>query len=133
MFEYVSYILNAPTIQKELGNKKVDMAIPNLSLDVIANSLIPLPPLAEQKRIVEKIRKSFECLDKIEELQTQYASDIDVLKSKLIDAGIQGKLTEQLLEDGVTEELFAEIQKEKAKLIKEKKIKKRKSVSGDIR
>ena len=126
--EYVSYILNAPTIQKELGNKKVDMAIPNLSLDVIANSLIPLPPLAEQKRIVEKIRKSFECLDKIEELQTQYASDIDVLKSKLIDAGIQGKLTEQLLEDGVTEELFAEIQKEKAKLIKEKKIKKEKAL-----
>jgi len=119
--EYVSYILNAPTIQKELGNKKVDMAIPNLSLDVIANSMIPLPTLAEQKRIVEKIRNSFECLDKIDELQTQYASDIDVLKSKLIDAGIRGKLTEQLPEDGTAEELYVSVTEEKKQIVKDRK------------
>ena len=125
--EYVAYILNAPTIQKKLGNKKVDMAIPNLSLDVIANSVIPVPPLPEQKRLVKRVKDSFEILDKIDSLQTSYKTNIEMLKDKLIDAGIQGKLTEQLPEDGTAEALFAEIQAEKNKLVKEKKIKKEKA------
>lgn len=126
--EYVAYILNAPTIQKEIGNKKVDMAIPNLSLDVIANSMIPVPPLPEQKRIVKRIRNAFEVLDDIDSLQTSYIKDRDVLKCKIIDAGIQGKLTEHLSEDGTAEELYADIQKEKAKKIEEKRIKKEKAL-----
>ena len=127
--EYVTYVLNAPTIQKELGNKKVDMAIPNLSLDVISNSMIPVPPLPEQKRIVKRVRESFEILDEIARLQISYNINQDILKCKLIDAGIQGKLTEQLSEDGTAEELYADIQKEKARLIKEKKIKKEKTLA----
>lgn len=126
--EYVAYILNAPTIQKELGNKKVDMAIPNLSLDVIANTMIPVPPLLEQKRIVKRVRDSFEILDEINRLQTSYNINGDVLKCKLIDASIQGKLTEQLSEDDTAEQLYFDIQEEKAKLIKEKKIKKEKAL-----
>ena len=51
---------------------------------------------------------------------------MEVLKSKIIDAGIRGQLTEQLPEDGTAEELYQAIQTEKAQLIKDKKIKKEK-------
>ena len=88
--------------------------------------LIPFPPLAEQKRIVKKIEQVFSILDTINELQSQYADNLTALKSKLIDAAIQGKLTEQLPEDGTAEELYQQIQEEKQKLIKEGKIKKQK-------
>ena len=124
--EYIAYILNALTVQKELGNRKVAMAIPNLSLEVISKAIIPLPPLEEQKRIVDILRHSFVILDEIDDLQAKYSNDLAVLKSKIIDAGIQGKLTEQLPEDGDAEDLYAQILNQKSQMIKEGKIKKEK-------
>ena len=94
--------------------------------DVIKNYLVPVAPYSEQKRIVEKIEQAFSILDTIDTLQVQYADDLTVLKSKLIDAAIQGKLTEQLPEDGTAEELYQQIQAEKQALIKAGKIKKEK-------
>ena len=94
--------------------------------DVIKNYLVPVAPYSEQKRIVEKIEQAFSILDIIDELQAKYADNLTALKSKLIDAAIQGKLTEQLPEDGTAEELYQQIQEEKQKLIKEGKIKKQK-------
>ena len=88
--------------------------------------LIPLPPLAEQNRIVEKIEQAFSALDTIDALQAQYADNLTVLKSKLIDLAIRGKLTEQLPEDGTAEELYQQIQEEKQALVKSGKIKKEK-------
>lgn len=94
--------------------------------DVIKNYLVPVAPYSEQKRIVEKIEQAFSILDIIDELQAKYADNLTALKSKLIDAAIQGKLTKQLPEDGTAEELYEQIQEEKQKLIKEGKIKKQK-------
>ena len=94
--------------------------------DVIKNYLVPVAPYSEQKRIVKKIEQVFSILDTIDELQAQYADNLTALKSKLIDAAIQGKLTEQLPEDGTAEEIYQQIQEEKQKLIKEGKIKKQK-------
>lgn len=54
--------------------------------------------------------------------------DTKALRSKVLDLAIQGKLTEQLESDGTAEELFAQIQEEKQKLIKEGKIKKEKAL-----
>lgn len=81
--------------------------------DVIKNYLVPVPPYAEQKRIVEKIEQAFSVLDAIDALQAQYADNLAVLKGKLIDAAIQGKLTEQLPEDGTAEELYQLVQEER--------------------
>lgn len=94
--------------------------------NVIKEYLVPVPPIEEQKRIVERVDEAFRLLDKIDSLQSQYQNDVDVLKSKIIDAGIRGQLTEQLPEDGTAEELYKAIQSEKAQLIKDKKIKKEK-------
>ncbi len=87
---------------------------------------IPLPPFAELGRIAEKIEQAFSVLDTIDELQAKYADNLTVLKSKLIDLAIRGKLTEQLPEDGTAEELYQQIQEEKQALIKSGKIKKEK-------
>ncbi len=87
---------------------------------------MPLPPLAEQKRIVEVLDCVFNQFEVIDNLQAKYSNDLAVLKSKIIDAGIQGKLTEQLPEDGDAEELYAQILNQKSQLIKEGKIKKEK-------
>ena len=87
---------------------------------------VPLPPLPVQKRIVSIIHSAFSVLDTIDTLQGQYQDNLATLKSKIIDAGIQGKLTEQLLEDGTAEELYQQIQREKLALEKAGKIKKSK-------
>lgn len=84
--------------------------------DELRSFLFPLPPLSEQKRIVAKIDEVLAEIKIIDELQSQYASNVEVLKSKIIDAGIRGQLTEQLPEDGTAEELLEECRKEKSKI-----------------
>ena len=79
-----------------------------------------------QNMIVDKIEEMFAILDKIDKLRLTYLSNLKILKNKLIDASIQGKLTEQLPEDGTAEDLYAEIQIKKNTLIQEGKIKKEK-------
>ena len=54
--------------------------------------------------------------------------DTEVLRKKVIDLAIQGKLTEQLSKDGNAEDLYAQIQNEKTQLLKEGKIKKEKQL-----
>ena len=90
------------------------------------NLTVPLMPTEEQHRIVVKIDAIFSLLDTIDTLQSQYQDNLVTLKSKIIDAGIQGKLTEQLPEDGTAEELYQQIQQEKLTLEKAGKIKKSK-------
>lgn len=94
----------------------------------VHNLVIPLPPFAEQKRIVERVEEIFKYLDIIDEAQKKYSADAEILKNKLITMGIQGKLTKQLDSDGTAEELYEQIQEEKQKLIKEGKIKKEKTL-----
>ena len=105
-------------------------AQPNISKEKIVNALLPLPPLAEQKRIVAKIEELLPYIDrykkawsKLEQFNSRFPED---MKKSLLQYAIQGKLVEQRPEEGTAEELFAQIQKEKQKLIAEKKIKKEK-------
>lgn len=99
------------------------IGLQGLSSKRLHSILVPLPDVETQLLIAEKIDESFSVIDAIDELQQQYSSDLEVLKSKIIDAGIKGKLTEQLPEDGTAEELLAQIAEEKKRLVKEKKIK----------
>lgn len=111
-------------LKKAAQEESNGSAIKNIPpFDVMKNWAFPITSMQEQKRIVEKIEEAFEQLEIIDEMQKQYSSDLEILKSKIIDAGIQGKLTEQLPEDGTAEELLAQIAEEKKQLIKEKKIK----------
>ena len=117
-----------------IANYTTGIGIQHLVQNSLNSIWLPLPPISEQERIAERIDEIFEILDEIDDLQNQYASNLEALKSKLIDTAIQGKLTEQLPEDGTAEELFKKIQEEKAILIKEGKLKKEKPLpeaSGD--
>lgn len=123
---YLMYALTSTGIQSlvnQFGHGVTRFRISKLNLIKIP---IPYPPRVVQEEIADRIDEIFSILNIIDELQTRYALDNEILKSKLIDAGIQGKLTEQLPEDGTAEELYADIQKEKVSLVKEGKIKKEK-------
>ncbi|MBC8560844.1 restriction endonuclease subunit S [Fumia xinanensis] len=108
-------------------------AQPNISKEKIVNSILPLPPLAEQKRIVAKIEELLPYVDryaaayeKLEQFNAKFPED---MKKSILQYAIQGKLVEQRPEEGTGEELYRQIQAEKQRLIKESKIKKEKPLA----
>ena len=124
--DYLKRVLDSGFVQKLMVDGATGAAQPGFYLNKVEKICIPVPPMEMQTRIVDRIGEVLEQIDIIDDLQGKYSNDVAVLKSKIIDAGIQGKLTEQLPEDGTAEELYEKIQEEKAKLIKEGKIKKEK-------
>ncbi|MBQ3139403.1 MAG: restriction endonuclease subunit S [Ruminococcus sp.] len=62
--------------------------IPGIERKDVLNLNIPLPPLTEQKRIVERVEEIFRLLDTIDKAQEKYSADSQILKAKLITAGI---------------------------------------------
>lgn len=126
--DWLIYCLSASVVQKQIYMSTTQVAQPKLAIKRIEELAIPLPNISEQKRIARIILEMNQLIDKIDILQTQYYSNLEVLKSKIIDAGIQGKLTEQLPEDGTAEELLKQIAEEKKMYVKEGKIKASKSL-----
>ena len=127
---YLVYALNSPELQGYLTKQKKVTAIPNLTLEIIENCLLPLPPLAEQKRIVAKIEELLPLIDRYEQAWSKLEDfnkcfPVDMQKS-ILQTAIQGKLVPQLPEEGTGEELYQQIQTEKQALIKAGKIKKEK-------
>ena len=105
-------------------------AQPGLAVANIIKVLIPLPSLAEQKRIVAKIEELLPLIDRYEKAWSRLEDfnkrfPVDMQKS-ILQMAIQGKLVEQRPEEGTGEELFQQIQAEKQKLIMEGKIKREK-------
>lgn len=86
----------------------------------------PLPPLEEQSRIAAKIAQLFALLRKVESSTQQYAKLQTLLKSKVLDLAMRGKLVKQDPHDEPASVLLEKIKAEKEQLIKEKKIKKSK-------
>ena len=103
-------------------------AQPNISREKLIHHLMPLPPLAEQRRIVEKTRdvllyiKQYEYLQK--SLNALNGNIRTLLKKSILQEAIQGKLVPQIAEEGTAQELLEQIKMEKQKLIKDGKLKK---------
>ena len=89
-------------------------------------TVIPLPPLEEQSRIAAKIAQLFALLRKVETSTQQYTKLQTLLKSKVLDLAMRGKLVKQDPNDEPASVLLEKIKAEKEQLIKEKKIKRSK-------
>ncbi len=111
-------------------NKTFGTAIPYIRLANVQQYIIAFPPLKEQKRIIAALDKLMCSVDELEistgELEGIKKAFPSDMKSALLQAAMQGKLTKQLPEDGNAKDLLEEIRTEKAKLISEGKIKKEK-------
>ena len=94
--------------------------------NVIKDTPVPLPPLEEQSRIAAKIAQLFALLRKVESSTQQYTKLQDLLKSKVLDLAMRGKLVEQDPHDEPASVLLEKIKAEKEQLVKEGKIKKSK-------
>ena len=128
---YLFYFLMS---HKESFTKKAEGgAQPNISKEKIISTLFPLPPLAEQKRIVEKIEQLLPFIEKYEQAETQLTalntSFPEMLKKSILQEAIQGKLVPQNPDDEPASVLLERIRAEKQKLIKAGKIKKSKHES----
>lgn len=126
---YIHNVLMSPYIQgliwdKQKGDKE------GLSATSTKNFPIPIPPLAEQKRLITKINELMAHIDEYErienELVTLKKAFPEDIKKSILQAAIQGKITEQLSSDSSVDELFENNKKEKEFLIKNKMIRKEK-------
>ena len=125
--------LESSLVQQQIIDATTKVGQPKLAIKRIQELLIPLPPLAEQKRIVAKIEELLPYVDryaaayeKLEQFNAKFPED---MKKSILQYAIQGKLVEQRPEEGTGEELYQHIQAEKQRLIQEGKIKKEKPLA----
>lgn len=135
--DYLNFVLGssyARSYCKEV--KTIGVQQCNINAEKISSFIIPLPPLAEQHRIVAKIEellpkiveygKAQETLDKLnEELPER-------LKKSILQEAIEGRLVPQDPNDEPASVLLAKIRKEKAQLVKEGKLKKKDVIETPI-
>lgn len=127
--DYLYFLLKDSILLRELerlasrtcGQDGIDM-------DTLKNYVIGLPPLEEQKRIVRKVEEVFELIDELNNNKKVMRKNISDLRNKILQLAIQGKLVEQCDTDKSPKELLEEIKAEKERLIKEKVIKKEKTL-----
>lgn len=105
----------------------------NINQNILKNTIIALPPLSEQQRIVNKINSLEPLLQKYEEIEKELSkleSEFpEKLKKSILQYAIQGKLVKQNPNDEPASVLLEHIKEEKEKLIKEGKIKRDKNES----
>ena len=129
--KYVTYLFENKTIQDIIiSNSSGSTNQKELNLEIIKNFLIPLPPLAEQQRIVarlEELLPDVEAYGTAQERLTALESSFpQQLRKSLLQEAIQGRLVPQNPADETADVLLQRIRAEKEQLIKEGKIKKQK-------
>ncbi|MCI6169377.1 MAG: restriction endonuclease subunit S [Muribaculaceae bacterium] len=124
---FVLYFLESPYFIDEATFKGTANQ-QRIIVGYLENKLFPLPPLAEQKRIVDKIGLVMPIIDKYskaQELLDKMNVELnECLKKSVLQEAIQGKLVPQIAEEGTAQELLEQIKAEKQKLVKEGKLKK---------
>ncbi len=129
-YTFLSYILESPFIKTQCDAVATGTAQKTVGLKSLKSLLLPLPPLYEQGRIITKIEELQPDIDAYDKAQTKLQAIEqrfpDDMKKSLLQYAIEGKLVPQRKEEGTAKDLLAEIRAEKARLIKEKKIKKSK-------
>ena len=98
------------------------IGLQGLSSNALHNIIVPVPPVEEQKRIVDSIDSVLSLIEQIESHKQSLSSQIDNIKSKILDLAIRGKLVPQNPNDEPASVLLERIRAEKEELIKQGKI-----------
>ena len=127
--EYIYNVLKAfeKTILSEY--KKTGTTVESIIWDKFVQIPIPIPPFAEQQRIVEQIETLLKYVDIIDTDAETLEKSITLAKQKILDLAIRGKLVSQDPADEPASELLKKIKAEKEALVKAGKIKKDKHES----
>ena len=125
--DYLYWVLSSSYAYSQFCGRVSGAVVKNLNSDKVANSVFPLPPLAEQKRIVAKIEELLPLVDRYEQawqrlevLNSRFPVD---MQKSVLQLAIQGKLVPQRPEEGTGEDLFRQIQAEKEQIKRERNIK----------
>ena len=131
---YDEYVLKLLELWKNpLKKSKKGAAIPHLNKDIFNKILVGIPPINEQKRIIDEINHIYPLIkeydfnkEKLDKLNSEFPNK---LRSSILQEAIQGKLVPQNPNDEPASILLEKIREEKKRLIKEKKIKRNKNKS----
>ena len=92
---FLLYFVNGPVAKAQFDASLKGVGVPNLHLSEINKVVLPLPPLAEQQRIVAKIEEAFAEIDAIEKNKELLKTHIKQTRQKILDLAIHGKLVPQ--------------------------------------
>ncbi|MCG7850424.1 MAG: restriction endonuclease subunit S [ANME-2 cluster archaeon] len=126
---YISYCLRSSILQKQINEKKTQTAQSNIFQGKIRKLLFPLPPLAEQRRIVVEVERRLSICDKMEETIAESLQKAESLRQSILKKAFEGKLlNEKELEEvrnapdwEPAEKLLERIKAEKTNIITKKK------------
>lgn len=126
--QYLKSFMESQLYWEQLKSGTIATAQPNCNGKTLGRILLPIPPKAEQIRLVQKLASLIPVLYRYAKTQQDLDNLNEVINDKLkksiLQEAIQGKLVPQFSEEGTAHELLEQIQQEKQKLVKEGKLKK---------
>ena len=126
---YVLRAIESSSIQDHFNSSLKGIGVPNLHLEHIRKTLIPIPPCTEQDRIILRADTFLSLVEQIATDETELHHLISKAKAKVLDLAIRGKLVPQNPDDEPASILLERIRAEKEELIKQGKIKRDKKES----
>ena len=130
---YIVNYLKSPYVDNLINSITYGVKMPRVGTETMTSLLVPIPPLEEQRRIVEKIDGVASAISAYDvayqKTETLNSAFPEALKKSILQDAVQGKLVPQDPSDEPAEALLERIRAEKQRLIKEGKIKKDKHES----
>ena len=131
--EYIVAYLKSPYVDSTINAATYGIKMPRAGTDTMTALLVPVPPLSEQNRIVQKLKELEPFIQKYDtceqSLRTLNSEFPDQLKKSILQMAVQGKLVPQDPSDEPASVLLERIRAEKDRLIAEGKIKRDKNES----
>ena len=109
---YIKYFFNSEFYWQQISERSIGIGQPNVNGTSLKELFLPLPPLSEQRRIVEKIEELLALVDDLEANKTDLQSYIKQAKSKVLEMAVRGELVPQNPEDEPASVLLERIKKE---------------------
>ena len=126
--QYLKVFMESQLYWEQLKSGTIATAQPNCNGKTLGRMLLPIPPKAEQSRLVQKLTSLTPMFQRYakaqQDLDNLNESIDDKLKKSILQEAIQGKLVPQIAEEGTAGELLEQIKQEKLHLVKKGKLKK---------